>query len=150
MMFDIHSRGPWPSCDLSNFAAHSFVFDGIEIASMEGFLQALTYDNPKTQVSVCQLTGIAAKNKGTPRREHWQKQQSLWWKGCQISRHSIEYKRLLWKAYKAMYDQSEGFRKALHETDGKTLTHVIGSHDPNYTILTEREFCMILMRLRDS
>lgn len=38
---DIHSGHDYPSGALSNFAPHPFVLDGVECASMEGFLQAL-------------------------------------------------------------------------------------------------------------
>ena len=38
---DIGSKNDYPSCALSNFAAHEFYIDGVRCASMEGFLQSL-------------------------------------------------------------------------------------------------------------
>ena len=35
---DIGSGSSYPSCALSNFAPHKFIYDGVECASMEGFL----------------------------------------------------------------------------------------------------------------
>lgn len=40
---DIGSGTGYPSAALSNFAPHSFVIDGVECASMEGFLQSLKF-----------------------------------------------------------------------------------------------------------
>lgn len=146
---NIGSGNGWPSSALSNFAGHRFEFDGIERYSMEGFLQSLKFDKPHIQIEVCKLIGKAAKFRGKARNKAWRQAQSLWWKGCKICRHSIEYKNLLWAAYSCMYNQSEGFRNALTATKGMTLTHSIGSSNSSETVLTEREFVGILTRLRD-
>ena len=61
---DIGSQNGWPSCALSNFAAHEFVIDGVQCASMEGFLQSLKFSNPDMQKEVCKLIGIKAKRAG--------------------------------------------------------------------------------------
>ena len=37
---DIGSGSGYPSSTLSNFAPHAFTIDGVECASMEGFLQS--------------------------------------------------------------------------------------------------------------
>ena len=61
---DIGSGTGWPSAALSNFAPHPFTIDGVECASMEGFLQSLKYKEPDMQIEVCKLVGKAAKFKG--------------------------------------------------------------------------------------
>jgi len=38
---DIKSGVGYPASSLSNFSPHPFVLDGVQIASMEGFLQSL-------------------------------------------------------------------------------------------------------------
>ena len=38
-LMEIGSKGKYPSNALSNFAPHPFVMDGVECASMEGFLK---------------------------------------------------------------------------------------------------------------
>ena len=53
---------------LSNFAPHAFIIDGIECASMEGFLQSLKFSNPEMQKQVCTLVGKAAKFKGKKKK----------------------------------------------------------------------------------
>lgn len=61
---DIGSSTGYPSSVLSNFAPHSFVFDGVKCASMEGFLQSLKFQDPEMQKHVCTLVGRKAKFKG--------------------------------------------------------------------------------------
>ena len=61
-VIDIYSKGN--GCELSNFATHPFVFEGVQINSMEGFLQSLKYSNPETQKKICLLRGEDAKSAG--------------------------------------------------------------------------------------
>ena len=61
---DIGSRQAYPCNALSNFAPHPFIIDGIECASMEGFLQSLKFKSTDMQKYVCTLVGKAAKFKG--------------------------------------------------------------------------------------
>ena len=42
---NIGSGQDYPANALSNFAPHPFVFDGVEVNSMEGFLQSLKFKN---------------------------------------------------------------------------------------------------------
>lgn len=145
---EIYSSHPWPSCALSNLAAHSFILDDVSIASMEGFLQSLKFDVPADQREVCLLTGVKAKNRGTVRREQWQANQTLWWKGQSLDRHGMAYEKLLDRAYAALCDQNEDFREALVATSSQVLTHTMGSSNPRETILTVTEFCSRLHALR--
>ena len=73
---DIGSGSGYPSVALSNFAPHPFVLDGIEIASMEGFLQSLKFKNVDMQKYVCTLVGKAAKYKGKDKK--WWQTQTLY------------------------------------------------------------------------
>lgn len=143
---DIGSTNGYPSAALSNFAPHPFVFDGIEIASMEGFLQSLKFKNPEIQKYVCTLVGRVAKFKG--KDKNWYREQKLYWQGQEFKRDSKEYQILLNKAYNALYQQNEGFRKALEASKPGILTHSIGKTKENETVLTQSEFCGRLMKLR--
>jgi hypothetical protein len=144
---NIVSSSGWPSSALSNFAGHRFIIDNVECYSMEGFLQACKFSNPDMQIEVAKLIGKAAKFKGKPKK--WYRDQTLYWKGIPMKRNSDIYQRLLDRAYQAMYDQSESFRKALHATS-RQLTHSIGRTKISETVLTTKEFCGRLMKLRDS
>lgn len=143
---DIHSGHDYPSGALSNFAPHPFVIDGVECASMEGFLQALKFSNPEMQKEVCKLVGRAAKAKGS--KKNWKKTGILYWQGQEIKRDSKEYQDLLDRAYAALAE-NEGFKKALLATGNAVLTHSIGKRKESETILTAREFCSRLTSLRE-
>ena len=143
---DIGSGNGYPSAALSNFAPHPFVLDGVEIASMEGFLQSLKFKNVDMQKYVCTLVGKTAKYKG--KNKKWWQTQILYWQGKEYKRDSKEYQFLLNRAYNALYQQNEGFRKALEASKPGILTHSIGKTNENETILTQSEFCGRLMKLR--
>ena len=142
---DIGSGNGYPSAALSNFAPHPFVLDGVEIASMEGFLQSLKFKNVDMQKYVCTLVGKAAKYKGKDKK--WWQTQTLYWQGKEYKRDSKEYQLLLNRAYNALY-QNEGFKNALEASKPSILTHSIGKNDESKTVLTQSEFCGRLMKLR--
>lgn len=143
---DIGSGTGYPAGALSNFSPHPFVFDGVQCNSMEGFLQGLKFSNPDMQAYVCTLVGKAAKFKG--KKKKWWRDQTLYWKGVPIARESEAYEVLIENAYNAMF-LNDGFRRALAATGNATLTHSMGKNKPSETVLTEREFCRNLTRLRD-
>ena len=142
---DIGSGNGFPSSALSNFAPHSFVIDGVECASMEGFLQSLKFSNPEMQKEVCRLVGKSAKFKG--KKKKWWRTQTLFWQGKEIKRNSQEYQDLLDRAYDALA-QNTSFQKALIATRGATLTHSVGKHKIEETVLTTQEFISRLNRIR--
>lgn len=143
---DIGSGTGYPSSALSNFAPHSFVIDGVECASMEGFLQSLKFSNPDMQKEVCKLVGKAAKFKG--KKKKWYRTQTLYWQGKEIPRDSKEYQILLERAYNAL-GKNIAFQKALLATGNAALTHSMGKRKTNETVLTVQEFTHHLYRLRD-
>lgn len=145
---NIGSGSGYPSSALSNFSPHPFEIDGVKVASMEGFLQALKFKDTCMQEYVCTLVGKAAKFKGKAKK--WYVRQMLHWGGSDYPRHSDAYQRLLDRAYEAMFSQSESFRKALKASGRDAVfTHTIGNTDSSRTVLTRSEFCGRLMKLKD-
>lgn len=144
---DIGSRAGYPASALSNFAPHRFIFDDVECASMEGFLQSLKFKSPEMQKEVCKLVGRAAKFKG--KNKNWRVTQTLYWKGKEYKRDSDEYQELLDNVYNALFEQSESFRNALKATGNSSITHSIGKNKINETVLTQSEFCSRLIKLRN-
>lgn len=142
---DIGSGAGFPAAALSNFAPHSFVIDGIECASMEGFLQSLKFSNPEMQKEVCKLVGKAAKFKG--KKKKWWKTQTLYWQGISYRRDSQEYQDLLDRAFDALA-QNTSFQKALLATKDAVLTHSIGKRKKEETVLTTQEFTSRLTQIR--
>ena len=143
---DIGSGNGFPSASLSNFVPHSFTIDGVECASMEGFLQSLKFSNPEMQIEVCKLVGKAAKFKG--KKKKWWRTQTLHWQGKEIKRDSQEYQDLLDRAFDELAKNS-GFQKALVATRGATLTHSIGKRKIEETVLTTQEFISRLNKIRE-
>lgn len=148
MTLDIGAKHGYPSSALSNFASHKFTFDGVECASMEGFLQSLKFNKPHIQVEVCKLSGVGAKHRGRDRNSAWKNAQCLWWKGVEFPRDSEEYQDLLDQAYLSLAKQNGEFRKALMSTGDQKLTHTIGRNNEMETILTQKEFCTRLEVIR--
>ena len=142
---DIGSGTGYPSATLSNFAPHTFIIDGVECASMEGFLQSLKFSNPDMQKEVCKLVGKAAKFKG--KKKKWYRTQTLYWQGIEFKRNSDEYQELLDRAFNELA-KNEGFKKALLATGNATLTHSIGKKKINETVLTTQEFISRLTAIR--
>ena len=135
---NIGSKSGYPSSALSNFAPHPFLFDGVECASAEGWLQSLKFKAEPMQQHVCTLVGLTAKRRGS--KKNWQRTQTLWWKGVPYKRESKEYQMLLDRAYAALA-KNKSFRRALLASGDATLKHTIGRTDPKQTILTQAEFC---------
>ena len=144
---DIGSGNGYPSSALSNFAPHEFDLDGVKCASMEGFLQSLKFSSVEMQEYVCSLIGIAAKRKG--KKKNWRTTQTLYWRSNKIKRDSREYQELLDRAYMALYNNN-GFRKALDASQNAVFTHSIGKTKESETVLTIKEFCSRLTKLRDN
>jgi hypothetical protein len=114
---------------------------------MEGFLQSLKFEKVHIQIEVCKLVGLSAKYRGKKRNKAWKQVQCLWWNGVAIPRHSKEYQELLTEAFDEI-SKNNSFRHALIASGDSVLTHSIGSSDPSHTVLTEREFCRQLTRVR--
>ena len=146
IIMDIGSGSGYPSSNLSNFSPHGFVIDGVECASMEGFLQSLKFQDPEMQKHVCTLVGKAAKFKG--KKKKWWKTQTLYWQGEAIPRDSKRYQELLDKAFNALAENSS-FRRALLATQNATLTHNMGKKKISETVLTKNEFTSRLTAIRN-
>ena len=83
---DVWSTKPYPANMLSNLYPHAFEIDGVRCASMEGFLQALKYQDDETQKEICALSGKEAKERSI---SDWQETQIVYWKGKSIKRRKM-------------------------------------------------------------
>lgn len=148
---DIHSKGEYPSCALSNFAEHEFYIDNVKCSSVEGFLQSLKFKSGKKQRQVCLLSGKDAKNstRHTFEQLRWRTTHNLYWQGKRINRFSDEYQILLDRAYEEL-SKNTGFQKALKNSLPYTLIHSIGKVDARTTVLTEYELISRIERIRTS
>ena len=146
LFLDVYSKKPYPSCALSNFAAHPFVLDGVQVRSMESLLQSLKVE-PEKQREVCQLDAKAAKELGST--YNWQENGAVFhWNGSSFSRFSREYRKFLKRAYDAMVDGNKNFAIALRDTGHCILWHSTGKLSRKETCLTTFEFIRLLYRAR--
>lgn len=132
---------------LSNFAPHSFVFGGVQFASIEGFLQGIKYKNVKKQRKIFCLSAYDAKNAGK-HSLYWNAFSTLFLNDKEINRFGIEYDFLIRSVFDAMAEQNPDFVDALLSTSDARLTHTIGKTRKMDTVLTEQEFIYQLNRLR--
>lgn len=133
---------------LSNFNPYAFVYDHVECASIEGWIQSLKSEDVDVQLEVCKLAGRTAKRAGR-KLPDWRENGVLYWKGKAYDRTSNEYLELVTNAYQTMADANKEFRDWLVSTGDATLTHKVGSSVKAETILTEKEFCDILTMIRN-
>ncbi len=146
-VINIDSRGEYPANVLSNLHECPFYFDGVYCASREGLLQAFKTQFVNEQVRLCGLSGREAQKSGQ-QYNNWKDDQFLYWKGKSFERGSQEYQELL----KGVFDpenMSLDVIIALLSTDNKKLVHTIGKSDVADTVLTEQEFCALMMNARD-
>lgn len=144
---DIHTKGRPPEDILSNLCDNDFCFDDAQCGCMESFLRALNYQDIDLQKNICFMKACESEKYVS---SEWQKDQTLWWKGEPIDRHSPEYAALIRGAYKAMFMWCARFRDALMGSVGKRLVYDTGSNDSTKDILTDDEFCEVLTEIREA
>jgi predicted NAD-dependent protein-ADP-ribosyltransferase YbiA (DUF1768 family) len=146
---NIGSQGKWPANKLSNFSVSPFIFDGVECASAEGFIQALKFPDPEKQKQVCQLVGRKAKFVGKKAKKRIQQKGKVWWQGKEFKFRSAEHFDLIERALRAKFTQNDAAKRALLATRDATLTHNMGYKESNWTSLPAREFMRMLHKIRN-
>jgi len=145
---DIGSNSKGVQGRLSNFTARIFEFDGITCGSLEGILQALKQKAVPMQQYMCTLIGFKAKKKGY--KLNWRTNQELYWNTNVYQRKDKAYQELLDLIYESCYrDGRSGLKKDLELTGKAVFSHSIGKRKESETVLTEREFCSRLQKLKD-
>ena len=148
-VFDIYSKGWYPSNILSNFSPNTFIIDDVKCCSMEGFLQSLKVKNKSKQQDICKLFGKQAKAFGA-KKFWWKITGTVFWQGQKIRRKSKEFNQLILRAYVEMFKQNKEFNFALsafdsyYGTKSTKLVHTLGKKNKSKTILTEDEFVSCL------
>lgn len=115
---------------------------------MEGLLQSFKFEDAEKQRMVCQLIGVKAKYKGKKRNKAWKSQQTLWWKGVPINRESEVYQNFLDKAFDSLSKNPKFKENLLVTGDAELIHESFGSWDITQTVLTRKEFCSRLIKLR--
>ena len=131
LIINVYSKGSYPADALSNFAPHSFCFEGGEFKCMESFLQSLKFKDIYEQRQIWSLSGKEAKSMGSEQEWH----RFLYWNGKPIDRFSKQYIQLVESAYQNMFDQNSDYREALQATKGHLLLHTIGKLRRSNTVV---------------
>lgn len=135
----------WRAKRLSNFSADPFVLNGIQFASVEGFIQGTKFpENDPRRKQAFQSVGKDAKRFGRDAERRF-----VWWQSQIISYGSPEHHRLIERAIRAKFEQNPEALKALTATKGMTLTHDLGHPESPNTSLPATVFCDILTRIRE-
>lgn len=147
-MIDINGKLKGLAGRYSNFSSRQFTFDGIECSCLEGPIQAFKFSDPEIQKQVCKLSGREAKTRGQEMNAEWQSTQILWWLGKEYPRGSTEYWQLLRRLFLTAFSGRES-KEELLASGSNFLTHNIGCKDQTKTVLTECEFCFLIMLTRE-
>ena len=135
----------WRARRLSNFSADSFVLDGEEIASVEGFIQGIKFpEGHPTRKQAFQSVGVEARRSGRKAER-----KLVWWKERSIPYGSFEHRQLIERAIHAKFEQNNDARRTLLASEGMVLTHDLGRPDSPRTSLPSKVFCDILTRIRE-
>lgn len=131
---------------LSNMYQYDFSLDGIKFSSFEGFLQSLKTPIPSEKRKIWKMYGFHAWKYG--QQFDWTIDQKLYWKEQVIMRDSVEYTKLIERAYDRLLKNVE-YKHNLLESLGSTLDHTVGKSDKTKSLLTKTEYIYNLNRLRD-
>lgn len=136
---------------LSNFSKDRFVIDGMEMASVEGFVQGIKFPElPKEDTRreiTFRLSGFEAKRVGNEAVEFGY--EFVWWRGKAIKYGSTSHYELNERAIRAKFEQNPEAMDALLSTKGKKITHELGGVESRTTCLPKAVFCDILTRIRE-
>ena len=104
---NIKLRASYPGNVLSNLFPVNFVFDGVQINSIEGFLQSLKVKNVDYQKKICAMDGLEAKkiSKGFVRDKG---EEILYWQGKMFRKDSKEFELLLNEINNARKENGNG------------------------------------------
>lgn len=129
---------------LSNFSHHPFVLDDIHFESVEGFIQGIAFPegDPRREAAFKSWGGTAKKF------ENEQEKKFIWWNGEQMEFGSKKEHALIERAIRAKFQQNSEAQEALKNTEDLFLTHILPEPEPDNICLSAKEFCNILMRIR--
>jgi len=147
---DISDNRGWPYGMLDPSAPVRFEIDGVECASLDGFVESLKFSTVKEQKNITKRVGNDAKknsaikdffphNKTADRMLHWQ--------GESFKRNSKTFDKLIARAFREMA-KNPRYQAALLLTQDVTFTHSKGKANKKDTVLTKKELIDNLTELR--
>lgn len=148
-MQDINDKRGYPYGLLDPSAPIRFEIDGIQCASLDGFLESLKFEKEADQKSISKYVGNSAKKRGQNKDHPGNKKANriLYWQGKTFKRNSKEFDALINRVFKEMA-KNKIWRAALMLTEDEDFTHSKGKTNKKDTILTQKELTDNLKELR--
>jgi len=139
----------WRAKRLSNFSDDPFVIDGVEINSVEGFIQGIKfYENHHYRRECFRANTIKEKLRAQYLGRKMAEKKFVWWKGEKIKYGSRKHHKLIERAIRAKFEQNREAMRALLATRGIKLIHQIGQRELKKSSLPAKLFCKILTKIR--
>lgn len=149
MKEDISDERGFPFGMLDPSAPVRFEIDGIECASLDGFIQSLKFDKIKDQKNISKRVGDDAKKRGLQKDNPLNNKADriVFWQGKSFKRNSKKYNNLLARVFREMAKNPK-YQKALMATQDLDFTHSKGKINKKDTLLTKKELIDNLKDLR--
>lgn len=150
---DIHSKSDGLGSLLSPLAGYNLSVSGNQYTSMAAFLESLKVrdKNLRNQFSAnddgCD-TGAMAQIMGKKYTE-WKNDKLLFFHDREYRRDSLRYHAFLSRSLKNCVQRNKHLQKILLKTGDCILISTETERDPQETVLTNRELCCGLMRMRE-
>ncbi len=119
-VLDIKARGRFPANVLSNFSDTKFQFDGVQINSMEGFLQSLKVKDPDEQRKLCLMSGFDAK-KASKSIKRAKDDLMLFWNNHTFRKDSPMFREIL---AEVLAQKNKNLTSSFFEWGGKTISSI--------------------------
>lgn len=119
-VIDIKARGSFPANILSNFSNTNLQIDGIQINSIEGFLQALKVKDKAEQQKLCSMSGFDAK-KASKSIKRAKDDILLFWNHSAFRKDSPMFRQIL---AQVLEQKSKSANSTFFEFGNKTISSV--------------------------
>lgn len=106
---------------ISNLANTPFELDGRRYGSVESFWQGLKFESDEDRARIAALDGARARQEGTRRGYD----DAVTYEGARIAVGTSDHWRLMERACRAKFEQSDEARLALLATGERPLVHVV-------------------------
>ena len=147
---DISDQRGFPFGMLDPSAPVRFEIDGVECASLDGFMESLKFERIVDQKNVTKRVGADAKNQ-SKNKDFWphnvKADRELYWQGESFKRNSKTFDRLLARVFRQMI-RNPIYHEALMSTEDADFTHSKGKANKKDTVLTKKELTDNLKAVR--
>ena len=149
MIEDVSDERGFPFGMLDPSAPVRFEIDGVECASLDGFVESLKFERIIDQKNVTKRVGEDAREQGKNQDNPANQiaDRILHWQGRTFKRNSKEFDKLLARVFREMAKNAR-YQEALLITQDVDFRHPKGKIAKKDTILTRKELTDNLKKLR--